>query len=252
MASVKRPSSSPGSTNGSSAGPSSKKPKVDEDSFNCSFEDELALFESAEMEEALRKQRWRRPSVSPFDPSTDPLIFQQIDIDHYIGEPIPGMPGAQGGPIPILRMIGVTNGGHSVCAHIHGFLPYFFIPAPNDSFTNEHCSIFRSSLNDAVMADMRSNREGIQHAVLAVEICQKCSMYGFYFNKMFPYLKITVATPKLVAPTRRVLSTTNIPPFNSVSYHSFESNIEFEIRFMVDAGVVGCNWIECPPGMTNI
>ena len=28
----------------------------------------------------------------------------------------------------------------------------------------------------------------------------------------------------------------------------FEANIDFEVRFMVDTGVVGCNWVELPTG----
>jgi hypothetical protein len=28
----------------------------------------------------------------------------------------------------------------------------------------------------------------------------------------------------------------------------FEANIDFEIRFMADAKIVGCNWLELPPG----
>ena len=32
----------------------------------------------------------------------------------------------------------------------------------------------------------------------------------------------------------------------------FEANIEFEIRFMVDKGVVGCNWIELPAGKYSV
>ena len=76
----------------------------------------------------------------------------------------------------------------------------------------------------------------------------RCSMYGFHFNKLSQFLKITLSSPKLVAPCRRVISSTTLPPLNTVSYVSFESNIEYEIRYMVDSGVVGCNWIDCLPG----
>lgn len=30
--------------------------------------------------------RWLRPSPPPLDPQTEPLIFQQLEIDHYVGE----------------------------------------------------------------------------------------------------------------------------------------------------------------------
>lgn len=53
-----------------------------------------------------------------------------------------GMPGATSGPVPILRMYGVTMDGHSVLAHVHGFHPYFFVQAPNN-FQPSHCTDFR-------------------------------------------------------------------------------------------------------------
>lgn len=52
------------------------------------------------------------------------------------------MPGAQKGPVPILRMYGVTMEGHSVLAHVHGFHPYFFVKAPS-GFQQMHCSDFK-------------------------------------------------------------------------------------------------------------
>jgi DNA polymerase elongation subunit (family B) len=38
------------------------------------------------------------------------------------------------------------------------------------------------------------------------------------------------------------------PTFPTHTYKAFESNIDFDIRFMVDNDIVGCNWIEIPPG----
>ena len=253
MASSKR------STENGGPGPSTKRPKYDK---SLSMDDEIAFLESVVKEEATgsvgssqpsnsqssqrsQKNKWNRPPPPPIDPATDSITFQQIDIDHYIGSTIPGMPGAQSGSVPIVRMFGVTMEGNSVCAHIHGFLPYFYVPAPSDSFRDEHCAEFRSQLSRVISDDTRAGREG---GVLAVEICQKSSIYGYHFNKMFPFLKITVSTPKLIASARRLVNSVNLPTFKQVDYQSFESNIEYEIRFMVDADVVGCNWIECPAG----
>ena len=65
-----------------------------------------------------------------------------------------------------------------MCAHIHGFHPYFFIQAP-DNFTKEHLGDFRKGLNEAIMADMKSNKEDIDEPVLNVEMVRKCTIYGF-------------------------------------------------------------------------
>ena len=66
---------------------------------------------------------------------------------------------------------------------------------------------------------------------------------------MIQFIKITLAVPKLIAPAKRLLEKreVNFRDFSNISYAAFESNIDFEIRFMADTKVVGCNWIELPP-----
>lgn len=40
-------------------------------------------------------QRWARPDLPAMNPKTDAVVFQQLDVDHYSGQPMVGMPGAQ-------------------------------------------------------------------------------------------------------------------------------------------------------------
>ena len=53
-------------------------------------------------------------------------------------------------------------------------------------------------------------------------------------NKLVPFIKITVAIQRLIAPTKRLLEGGHVniagvtPPPNG--YKAFEANIEFEIR----------------------
>ena len=61
------------------------------------------------------------------------------------------MPGAQSGTVPVLRAYGVTSDGHSVCAHIHGFTPYFWV-APHPDMRPEHCGAFQASLEAQLSA----------------------------------------------------------------------------------------------------
>lgn len=76
------------------------------------------------------------------------------------GAPLQGMPGSKVGPVPIVQMYGVTMEGNSVLCHIHGFVPYFYVPAPPE-FQQSHCSAFQDGLNKAVLNDMRSNKDNI-------------------------------------------------------------------------------------------
>ena len=79
----------------------------------------------------MTKASWQRPAPPPLDQAKDRLVFQQVlicllfpitillqvslcllfqvELDHYIGRHMPGMPGASDGPVPVVRMFGVTK-----------------------------------------------------------------------------------------------------------------------------------------------
>ena len=44
----------------------------------------------------------------------------------------------------------------------------------------------------------------------------------------------------------------NLSLYHNYFIQMFEANIDFEIRFMVDTGIVGCNWIELPAGKYSL
>uniref|UniRef100_A0A7N8XBP1 DNA polymerase n=1 Tax=Mastacembelus armatus TaxID=205130 RepID=A0A7N8XBP1_9TELE len=231
------------------------------------FEEELSMFDDVDMEaEEMEGQaghdvipvgdlfsadlnpRWRRPHASSLDSSSNTLVFQQIDLDYYLGEPVPGMPGQSQGKVPIIRMFGVTDNGNSVCCHVHGFAPYFYVPAPS-GFTADYLGEFKKELNSAVLKDMRSNKDNISITVLAVDITRKESIYGYHGKRSQDFLRITMAMPRLIAPAKRLLEQgLKFGPYPIQSYQAYEANIDFEIRFMVDSDVVGCCWIELPKG----
>ena len=75
--------------------------------------DDVAMMEEPEElvedMEVTRAKRWMRPSPPQIDPTKDNFVFQQIDIDNYVGKPLAGMPGAKSGPVPVMRMFGVTE-----------------------------------------------------------------------------------------------------------------------------------------------
>jgi DNA polymerase delta subunit 1 len=74
----------------------------DDDDGDCGggFEAELAMLDEIEHEmqgdasvgegpEAKNTSaRWSRPSVASFNPKTDALVFQQIDVDFFLGKSV--------------------------------------------------------------------------------------------------------------------------------------------------------------------
>lgn len=195
---------------------------------------------------------WKRPVVENLDEKVSVIQFQQLDLDTYLSsDSVPGISEVLYGTSPVVRMYGITQDEHSVVCNVHGFLPYFYVPAM-PRFDPKHTDEFCECLNEVILKEMRGHKD-VTTAVVKVEYCMKQNMYGYTSQGKIPFLKVTVAVPKLVATTRRILKegfkTKTYPSHN---YQSFESNIDFEIRFMVDAKVVGCNWITIPAGKYKV
>ncbi|XP_069738764.1 LOW QUALITY PROTEIN: DNA polymerase delta catalytic subunit [Phaenicophaeus curvirostris] len=172
--------------------------------------------------------KWRRPAPPPAPPET--FCFLQLDLDHYVGTPPPGLPGAPPGPAPILRVYGVTEAGNSVCLHVHGFSPYFYVLGP-PGLEVQHLGELQRELDAALLRELRGNKEGLKHPVLALELCRKQSIMGYQGSERSLFVRVVLALPRLVAPARRLLEqglrwgalgVQPAPPF--------ESNIDFEIR----------------------
>ena len=198
---------------------------------------------------ASQKPRWARPPAAKLDTRNEALTFLHLELDCYVASSsMPGMPGPSQGPAAVMRMFGMTADENSVCVHVHGFAPYLYIPAPEGGLADGEAEEFRSKLNTALLNDMRSNKQQVSLACLAVEPVEKENIYGYHGNRKIPFLKVTVALPKLVAPAKRLLELGNIGTsrHSPQPYQTFESNVDFEVRFMVDADVVGCSWIELP------
>lgn len=162
------------------------------------------------------------------------------------------MPGSQIPPVPIMRMFGITMEGNSVCCHVHGFAPYLYVSAPT-GFDRTHLQPFKDALDKAVLADMRGNKNNLQEAVLNVELVEKQPILGYFGDNRFNFIKITMALPKLLAAVKRLLEKEIIySKFDFQDCRVYENNIDFDIRFMVDTNVVGCSWIELPPGQWKL
>ncbi|KAI0731291.1 DNA polymerase family B-domain-containing protein [Earliella scabrosa] len=173
---------------------------------------------------------WARPKLAPIDAKRDSIIFQQIDIEDSVDQ----QTGAT-----TLRMFGVTESGHSVLAHVTDFLPYFYIATPR-GFANDDTTAFKNHLNMATgMSCVRD-----------VELSHKRSLWGYKGDDWVSFIKITVTDQRSLPKVRGLLERGECR-FNDLfntEVATFESNIAYTLRFMIDTKVVGMNWIEIPGG----
>lgn len=205
---------------------------------------------------ASDRANWvRKPLANPVRAETDRLLFQQLDIDYVVDKPHEWLKDRRSkGDAAVVRMFGVTGDGHSVCAHVHGFEPYFYASVP-ENFTEADCEAFKRRLNEEVAAT-KKNAQGSGVFVVSVTLDRKQSLMHYSEAKDRLFAKITMGLPNMVSAARGILergfSVPGVREGAFTTYPTFESNIVYALRFMVDCAVVGGNWIEFPAGSYKV
>lgn len=211
-----------------------------------SFEDELIPCDDTP---ASWHDKWTRatPCLSP----TSPVAFMWTSIDMTTGPPLPGAPGSRSKPVPIVRLYGVTQQGHSVCAHCYGFTPYCYAELPY-TFDDADKAKLEAELNAQLTAKAsRSNNNDVgPRCVLGIDILHGWrSLMGYDDgSRRHKLAKIYVSVPTLVPTLRRLLIDGIRIPGSSAGYpiglQPYESNVPFLLRFLIDAEITGCQWLE--------
>ncbi|KAH6561006.1 hypothetical protein BASA62_010170 [Batrachochytrium salamandrivorans] len=190
------------------------------------FEQQLALLQHNQSVHVTDYRRlWKRPALTPINHKVDSIVFQQIEIDEYVGRTPSTLLSKQHSldisqESSLLRMFGITETGHSVVCHVHGFSPYFYVAAPQ-GFQALHVQQFVTSLDDAVLSGMNRSRSSSGRAVIGVHLVERSSIFG-YQKGMALFLRIDDGI--------------SVPGLGTVRIDlSFESNIPYPLRFMIDS-----------------
>ncbi|KAL2941770.1 DNA polymerase delta catalytic subunit [Bienertia sinuspersici] len=230
---------------------------MDEDEFDVDVylqEDELIdedtrILRDIEQRSAklARLSKWARPALShSYISQSQNIVFQQLEIDYVIGECHKEILPNRSGPAAILRIFGVTREGHSVCCHVHGFEPYFYISCPS-GMGSDDISRFHQVLEGRMREANRNAK--VPQFIRRIELVQKRSIMYYQQQSSHPFLKIVVALPSMVATCRGILDRgIQIDGLGTKSFMTYESNVLFALRFMIDRNIVGGNWIEVPVG----
>jgi DNA polymerase delta subunit 1 len=240
----------------------------DEDGVRITAPDAAAADDAAELAAAGRN--WRRPQPSPVDPSTTPLIFQQLEVDYCImparrdvPAPVPRAP-ASTSTVPlspaslppqqreaaVVRLFGVDDQGCSVAVFVHGFEPYFYVEKPRD-WGPEDVDELRRALCERLADKARS--AGVP-AVSSIQTQVLTSAWGCQAPPAGagarPFLRIAVALPSIVAPARSLLEggTLSVAGRGGWRFPTYESNVLYALRFMIDSAMGGGAWVELPAG----
>ncbi|OMP04435.1 DNA-directed DNA polymerase, family B, pol2 [Corchorus olitorius] len=210
---------------------------------------ESLILRDIEQRQALtsRLSKWARPPLSDaYTSQSCSISFQQLEIDYVIGESNKSLMPDSSGPAAIIRIFGVTREGHSVCCLVHGFEPYFYISCP-PGMGPDDISRFHQTLEGRMKETNRNSK--VPKLVRRIELVQKRSIMYYQKQESQPFLKIVVALPTMVASCRSILDRgIQIDGLGMKSFMTYESNVLFALRFMIDCNIVGGNWIEIPAG----
>ncbi|KAI3451580.1 hypothetical protein Pfo_008245 [Paulownia fortunei] len=221
--------------------------ELDEDVF---LEETLLQFEEEDSQRrvlAERLAKWKHPALSPsYLSQSQNIVFQQLEINYIIGDNNKELLPSSSGPAAIIRIFGVTKEGHSVCCFVHGFEPYFYISCP-PGMGPDDISSFHQILEGRMREANRNSR--VPKFVRRIELVQRRSIMYYQQQNSQPFLKIVVALPTMVTSCRGILDRgIQIDGLGMKSFMTYESNVLFALRFMIDCNIVGGNWIEVPCG----
>ena len=119
------------------------------------------------------------------------------------------VPGASVGPVPVVRLFGVSEAGHSVACFVHGFTPYLYCILPRGA--NVGNPAFEGTLRATLNRLLAGRGRGVEekkcaNPVLGVKVhTDKASLMGYQFGEARVFVQVFVAMPTMVPTLKRVL-----------------------------------------------
>ena len=129
--------------------------------------------------------------------------------------------------LPEIRLYGITESGNSVCAKISHFKPYFYV-LNNRYSPNE--------LEQELRAAVVHEKDRLDEYIHRVDPVQRIALMGYQHNGPSAMEKITLYSPKHVSLARQILE-------RQQNCTTYEANVPYVLRFMVDMGIGGFDWI---------
>ena len=214
-----------------------------------------AILSSTTLE--LNERAYQRPQLKHIDSRSESIAVQLLECDSHISYPLlfhsdgtykTSYTGAAVSKRAVIRMYGVNKYGNSVLVNVHGFHAYLWVPVWPDC--DQHMlNTFRGALDSELMNSASDNVKSMlpdKSYVVRCDVEQKQSVWGYHFGQLQPFIKFTLALPTLIAPAKRILERGILISGVTRQFSTYESNIPYVLRFMVDHDIKGGGWCEIP------
>jgi len=153
---------------------------------------------------------------------------------------------------PVIRLWGITPEGNSVLVEDRTFSPYFYVNVPDHDEATRISERLESEFRRKFPANKPRGQVPGGKFVQCIDAVQGRSIMGWHRNApprtMF---RFTMAQPGLVATARDWIESVNHMVVDR-HYATFEANVPFELRYMIDHKINGCQWIRVRGGHYNV
>lgn len=182
---------------------------------------------------------WKRPEAPKINPHAEDFVFQHVDTTQDI---------CRLTHRPIIRHYGVTKEGHSVVVSTASFRPYFFAHIPADLDPEDIRRKLEARLRRLCDYSKSYGLPGDKDYIKTVEPVHLRNMCGWHRHAPLDLMyKFTMAYPAHVKKARDALEYADRAVTNT-RIRTFEANVPFELRYLVDKKLSGCQWMRLKAG----
>ncbi|KAJ0979746.1 hypothetical protein J5N97_015220 [Dioscorea zingiberensis] len=188
-------------------------------------------------------------AAPPETASSDVFSLRIVSMDYYMAPPIPDLDlsysdfqGRDVEEVPVIRIYGSTPAGQKGCMHVHGALPYLYIPCPELKVQNTeeggpYIHVLSLAIEKAL--SVKSNSALKRQHVHGCSIVRAKQIYGYHFSDEL-FVKIYLYYPYDVARLATLLLGGAIL---NRSFQPYESHIPYLLQFLVDYNLHGMSHI---------
>jgi DNA polymerase elongation subunit (family B) len=122
-------------------------------------------------------------------------------------------------------LYGINEHGNSVCAKFHDFRPYFYVYSMD----------FEENDLEKILAENVVKEDNHLSYIESIGKVSRTPLMGYHPKGTEIIFKITMRSPNYVSMCRKIFETKNIP--------TYEASTLYIMRFMIDKGFGGFDWI---------
>ncbi|BAM39390.1 DNA polymerase delta catalytic subunit [Theileria orientalis strain Shintoku] len=164
----------------------------------------------------------------------------------------------QGTEVPIIRLYGVTKQEQSVLVSLQNFNPYFYIEKPA-ALLDRHFDDLKE-LFTRHLSEQNQFKRSLRY-VLDIQKVRLTSLMLYDENSEKDFLKITVSVPRMVSNLRTFIeSGIYLKVYDqdrnevrvAFSRQTYEANLPYTLRFLLDCNIVSGSWLKIPKGQYTL